>query len=73
MKDLEGSIWHHWRRGWDSNPRSRLLRIAVFETAAFNHSATSPFYIPIVTSLFSICFIQFDPPSKFLFSTVVFF
>ncbi len=38
----KGSNWLYWRRGWDSNPRSRLLRIAVFETAAFVHSATSP-------------------------------
>ena len=31
-----------WRRGRDSNPRSRLPEIPVFETGAFNHSATSP-------------------------------
>ncbi len=31
-----------WRRGRDSNPRSRLPEIPVFETGAFVHSATSP-------------------------------
>src|SRR5689334_3245964 len=30
------------RRGGDSNPRWNLRPITVFETAAFNHSATSP-------------------------------
>ena len=30
-----------WRRGWDSNPRSRN-EIPLFESGAFNHSATSP-------------------------------
>lgn len=29
-----------WRRRWDSNPRS--FRLAVFKTAALNHSATPP-------------------------------
>src|SRR5665647_1023632 len=31
-----------WRRGGDSNPRARLAGLTVFETAAFNRSATSP-------------------------------
>ena len=31
-----------WWRGWDSNPRCRSLDMAVFKTAAFNRSATSP-------------------------------
>ncbi len=31
-----------WRRGWDSNPRSRASGTPVFETDAFSHSATSP-------------------------------
>jgi hypothetical protein len=30
----------HWRRGWDSNPRR--FPSAVFKTAAFGRSATSP-------------------------------
>jgi hypothetical protein len=30
------------RRGWDSNPRSRLRGLAVFKTAPFNHSGTPP-------------------------------
>ncbi len=30
-----------WRRGWDSNPRSPM-GTAVFETARFGHSRTSP-------------------------------
>ncbi len=40
-----GHAWNdEWRRGRDSNPRSRLPEIPVFETGAFNHSATSPGY-----------------------------
>ena len=31
-----------WRRGRDLNSRSELPRTTVFETAAFDHSATSP-------------------------------
>src|SRR5690349_11300209 len=31
-----------WRRGWDSNPRSGKPRTTDFESAAFDHSATSP-------------------------------
>ena len=34
-----------WRRGWDSNPRSRLRGIPLFESGAFSHSATSPLLI----------------------------
>ncbi len=30
------------RRGGDSNPRSTVKRTTVFETAAIDHSATSP-------------------------------
>ena len=32
----------NWRRGWDSNPRSRVNGIPLFESGAFSHSATSP-------------------------------
>jgi uncharacterized protein YbjQ (UPF0145 family) len=32
----------HERRGGDSNPRTTKPPLTVFETAAFNHSATSP-------------------------------
>jgi hypothetical protein len=31
-----------WRKGWDSNPRGTLRPLAVFKTAALNHSATLP-------------------------------
>ena len=31
-----------WRRGWDSNPRFRVHGIPLFESGAFNLSATSP-------------------------------
>ena len=31
-----------WRRGGDSNPRTGVNPLTVFETAAFDHSATSP-------------------------------
>jgi hypothetical protein len=31
-----------WRKGWDSNPRGPLRALAVFKTAALNHSATLP-------------------------------
>ncbi len=31
-----------WRRGRDSNPRSRLRGTTVFKTVAFVHSATPP-------------------------------
>ena len=31
-----------WRRGGDSNPRRGVNPLTVFETAAFDHSATSP-------------------------------
>jgi hypothetical protein len=31
-----------WRRGWDSNPRGRLLPLAAFQATLFNHSSTSP-------------------------------
>ena len=33
-----------WRRGWDSNPRSRLLGTRAFQARLFGHSSTSPFY-----------------------------
>ena len=33
---------YNWRRGRDSNPRNPLQGLTVFETAAFNRSATSP-------------------------------
>ena len=32
----------NWRNGWDSNPRGSANPLAVFKTAAFNHSATLP-------------------------------
>ena len=32
----------NWRRGGDSNPRTSSRPSTVFETAAFNRSATSP-------------------------------
>ena len=35
------------RRGGDSNPRYRLRGTTVFETAAFNRSATSPIGAPV--------------------------
>ena len=35
-----------WRRGGDSNPRTGRTRLTVFETAAFNRSATSPRWRP---------------------------
>src|SRR6476619_5071774 len=31
-----------WRKGWDSNPRGSVNPLAVFKTAALNHSATLP-------------------------------
>jgi hypothetical protein len=31
-----------WRKGWDSNPRGSANPLAVFKTAALNHSATLP-------------------------------
>jgi hypothetical protein len=31
-----------WRKGWDSNPRGNSRPLAVFKTAALNHSATLP-------------------------------
>jgi site-specific DNA recombinase len=31
-----------WRKGWDSNPRGASRPLAVFKTAALNHSATLP-------------------------------
>lgn len=31
-----------WRRGWGSNPRGAFRRLPVFETGAFDHSATPP-------------------------------
>jgi hypothetical protein len=31
-----------WRKGWDSNPRGPSRALAVFKTAALNHSATLP-------------------------------
>ncbi len=34
----------NWRRGWDSNPRGSLRTLPVFETGAFDHSATPPVY-----------------------------
>jgi hypothetical protein len=34
------------RREGDSNPRSHLRGTTVFETAAFDHSAISPKYLP---------------------------
>ncbi len=33
-----------WRRGRDSNPRSDVNRTALFESAPFNHSGTSPLF-----------------------------
>ena len=33
-----------WRRGRDSNPRSRASGTTVFKTVAFVHSATPPYY-----------------------------
>ena len=38
----EGLGLEFWRREWDSNPRYRSRDMAVFKTAAFNHSAISP-------------------------------
>ena len=38
----DGDSGEQWRRGGDSNPRARLAGLTVFETAAFNRSATSP-------------------------------
>src|SRR5207248_328858 len=32
-----------WRKGWDSNPRGSVNPLAVFKTAALNHSATLPY------------------------------
>jgi hypothetical protein len=32
----------HWRKGRDSNPRGPSRALAVFKTAALNHSATLP-------------------------------
>ena len=32
----------NWRKGWDSNPRGSVNPLAVFKTAALNHSATLP-------------------------------
>ena len=37
--------WGQWRRGRDSNPRNPLRGLTVFETAAFNRSATSPWLL----------------------------
>ena len=37
---VHGSVT--WRKGWDSNPRSRKSRTPDFESGAFNHSATLP-------------------------------
>ena len=31
------------RKGWDSNPRGSVNPLAVFKTAALNHSATLPY------------------------------
>ena len=39
---IAGAIETFLRREGDSNPRSILQRTTVFETAAFDHSATSP-------------------------------
>ena len=35
-----------WRKGWDSNPRGSVNPLAVFKTAALNHSATLPSHCP---------------------------
>ena len=43
----EGQAFENWRRGWDSNPRGRFHALAVFKTAAFNRSATSPLVGPL--------------------------
>ena len=40
-----------WRRGRDSNPRSRLPEIPVFEAGAFNHSAPSPRHFDLQIAL----------------------
>src|SRR5690606_28288321 len=37
-----GPRGRNWRRGWDSNPRYPARDTAVFETAPFNRSGTSP-------------------------------
>ena len=36
------AVVHFWRKGWDSNPRGSVNPLAVFKTAALNHSATLP-------------------------------
>src|SRR5439155_6385886 len=40
--DQERSGTGNWRKGWDSNPRGPSRALAVFKTAALNHSATLP-------------------------------
>ena len=43
LMNVRGRCWTIvWRRGGDSNPRYGINRMPVFETGAFNHSATSP-------------------------------
>jgi hypothetical protein len=40
----DGERWRTtgWRKGWDSNPRGSVNPLAIFKTAALNHSATLP-------------------------------
>ena len=47
----------NWRRGWDSNPRSRVNGIPLFESGAFSHSATSPHPDPTPNALLELRFI----------------
>ena len=48
MRARFGRFQNRWRRGRDSNPGYEKTHITVFETAAFNRSATSP--LAILTS-----------------------
>jgi hypothetical protein len=42
VNDSERQRTSRWRKGWDSNPRGSVNPLAVFKTAALNHSATLP-------------------------------
>jgi hypothetical protein len=46
-----GGLLCLWRREGDSNPRSRDCGTTVFETAAFDHSAISPFSYSAILQL----------------------